>query len=116
MTDSDRALITHLSTSVKELHTSVLDLHNLVADHKTETRVESSKVANRLESLIQAHAAFVNATEERVEDHSGRIDETAAHVAAWKAQARLVIGVAGFVGVGGFFSMLVVAVKLFAER
>jgi len=105
VTEGDRALIQHLSVSVQELHTTMLDLHNLVADHKTETRVESGKVSARLEALIMAHASFVNATEERVDDHSARMDKnaieaisriekierSAAWVRAWSAGAAAVL-------------------------
>lgn len=77
MTESDRELIRHLSSGVHELQTSMLELHNLLAEHKADTRVENGKVAARLEALIQAHASFVNATEERVDDHSSRMDKNA---------------------------------------
>ena len=105
MTDSDRALITHLAESVNELHTSMLQLHNLVADHKMETRVEGNKIANRLEALIIAYATFCDATGDRADEHSARMDKnaleaigriekierSAAWVRAWSAGAAAVL-------------------------
>ena len=101
MTESDLELIRHLTVSVQEQSRSLYQVRGVV-----------SSVHERQEAFIQAHAAFVDAVETRADVHSQRIDETAAQIAAWKAQARIVIGVASFVGFGGLVSMLAVLSKL----
>ena len=99
MTDSDRDLIRHLSESVQEQSRSLYQVHGVV-----------SSVHERQERLIQS----LEAVEHRADVHSSRIEETAAQISAWKAQARMVIAVASFVGFGGLMSMLAVLSKLSA--
>jgi pentose-5-phosphate-3-epimerase len=97
-------LIRHLTKSNDELAKSVLDVHVL-----------TSRVHERLESLIQANASAFHELRQSREEHSGRIDETAAQVASWKAQMGLAMKVATFVGAPGLVAIVALAVKALSK-
>lgn len=90
-----------LTESNKELGKSVYQVHGVV-----------SSVHTRLEHFIEAHASHVrqqelrdSAHEERADEHSKRLDDTASKVLAWEAQIRLVIGIASLLGGGGLIAI-----------
>ena len=111
MTDSDRDLITNLAESVHEQGKSLYQVHGIVSS----VSAKQEALGNTLQQLVHAINTRADASDDRSDIHSTRIDETAAQVAAWKSKMELILGVAGFVGVGGLVSMLAVFFKLFTE-